>query len=55
MASLMVVLVQAITLADLCYLHRGSVVFEKLGLGDLEKRPNIKRQGVCPNLDFRDT
>jgi len=32
-----------VTLADLCHLPNGSVVIDKLGLGGLEKRPNVQR------------
>jgi len=32
-----------VTLADLFHLPHGSLVFEHLGLGNLEKRPNVQR------------
>jgi len=32
-----------VTLADLFHLLNGSLVFERLKLGSLEKRPNIQR------------
>jgi glutathione S-transferase len=34
---------QNVTLADLFHLPYGSIVFEKLGYGNLDKRPNVKR------------
>jgi len=40
--------VQEITLADLFHLPLCSIVFEQFGLGDLDKRPNLQRQGICP-------
>jgi hypothetical protein len=36
-------LVQEVTLADLFHLPHGSLVFEHLGLGNLETRPNVQR------------
>ena len=41
---------QNVTLADLFHLPLGSYVFGQLGLGSLEKRPNIQRQAICPSL-----
>jgi glutathione S-transferase len=40
---LMDYLVQEVTLADLFHLPHGSLVFEHLGLGNLETRPNVQR------------
>ena len=34
---------QNVTLADLYHLPYGTVVFEKLGYGNLDDRPNVKR------------
>ena len=34
---------QNVTLADLFHLPYGSMVFEQLGYGNLDKRPNVKR------------
>ena len=48
-------LVQEVTLADLFHLPNGSLVFERLGLGSLEeKRPNIQRQAIYPNMEVLD-
>ena len=44
--------VQEITLADLFHLPLGSIVFEQFELGDLDKRPHLQRQGICPNLEI---
>ncbi|KAI9452199.1 glutathione S-transferase-like protein [Russula earlei] len=32
-----------LTLADLFFIPHGSIIFEKLGYGNLEKRPNVQR------------
>jgi glutathione S-transferase len=34
---------QNVTVADLFHLPYGSIVFEQLGHGNLDKRPNVKR------------
>lgn len=34
---------QNITVADLFHLPYGSIVFERLGYGNFDKRPNVKR------------
>ena len=34
---------QEVTLADLFHLPYGSIVFEELGYGGLDKRPNVQR------------
>jgi glutathione S-transferase len=34
---------QNVTAADLFHLPYGSMVFEQLGYGSLDKRPNVKR------------
>ncbi|KAI9452201.1 thioredoxin-like protein [Russula earlei] len=36
-----------VTLADLFFLPYGRVIFERLGLGNLDKRPNVQRQALC--------
>ncbi len=36
-------LLQEVTLADLFHLPYGSLVFEQLKLGGLDKRPNLQR------------
>jgi glutathione S-transferase len=43
---------QDVTLADLFHLPVGNYVFGQLGLGSLEKRPNIQRQAICPSLEI---
>jgi hypothetical protein len=45
------IFVQEITLADLFHLALGSLLFEQLGLGNLDKRPNVQRRGIYPNLE----
>ena len=47
-------LVQELTLADLFHLPNASLVFERLKLGSLEKRPNIQRQGIYPSMEVLD-
>ena len=47
-------LAQEVTLADLFHLPNGSLVFERLELGSLEKRPNIQRQAIYPNMEVLD-
>ena len=47
---------QSVTLADLFHCVHGSLVFELLKLGNLDKRPNVQRQAIymsesgCPGL-----
>ena len=47
-------LVQEVTLADLFHLPNGRLVFERLALESMEKRPNIQRQAIYPNMDALD-
>ena len=47
-------LVQEVTLADLFHLPNGSLVFERLALESLEKRPNIQRQAIHPSMEALD-
>ena len=35
---------QNVTIADLFHLPYGKMVFEQLGYGNLDKRPNVKRR-----------
>ena len=43
MDSLLPLLLQELTLADLFHLFYGSVIFDNLKLGGLDRRPNLKR------------
>jgi hypothetical protein len=43
---------QEITLADLFHLPLGSIIFEQFEVGDLDNRPHLQRQGICPNLEI---
>jgi hypothetical protein len=36
-------LLQEVTLADLFHLPSGSLVFDRIKLGNLDKRPHVKR------------
>jgi hypothetical protein len=38
-----ILLLQEVTLADLFHLPSGSLVFDRLKLGNLDKRPHVKR------------
>jgi len=44
-------LVQEVTLADPFHLPNGSIVIDQLGLGSLEKRPNVQRQAIYSSLE----
>ena len=47
-------LVRELTLADLFHLPNASLVFERLELGNLEKRPNIQTQVIDPSMEVLD-